>query len=405
MKATTIILVIFISVQSSIFGQWEEKNISTDQTLTGVHFISDNVGFVTGSNKIFKTEDGGENWVTSHSSNDVVFYEGVYALDENVVIAVGKDFDINSSKITRTTNGGKSWEDIQISNSSLLRSIVFVSPSLVYCSGGSGTILKSTNAGENWEELNTGTQENLLSIYFVNDSIGIAVGGKPTLGEIIKTEDGGNTWNAINSLSSNYLQSVFFTSQETGYAVGWEGEILKTADCGNSWTNQNSVSMSGNLDVTFINNDIGYITGGSLNEPLIQKTINGGELWEDVSPESIHALTSIQFPSMSIGYAVGSNGSVVKTESGGITSLINITNDINLVQIYPNPANNSITINSKSNEAINTIKIFDINGILIKKYNTYSESCKINMSEFSPNIYFIEIQTKSKRIVTRIVKR
>lgn len=386
------------------YGQWEEKNISTDQILTSLNFINDNLGYVTGSNQIFKTEDGGENWTITHTSNDLVFFEDVFMINQNTIIAVGKDFDTSKSIISKSTDAGLNWIDTELTNSSLLRSVLFTSPNIGYCSGSSGTILKTIDGGEIWEELNTGITSSIISMYFINDSIGIAVGGQPSVGQIIKTQDGGSSWNIVESPSTNYLQSVFFTNQETGYVVGWEGEILKTSDCGNSWDIQNSVSMSGNLEVIFTDINTGYVTGGSQDESLIQKTTNGGEIWEDISPTISKGLTSIQFPSSNTGYAVGFDGTVVKTESGGVTSVNNLSNELNLIELYPNPTNHSLNFHSNSGEFIKTIRIFDSNGRLISVFEPNVLDYEIITTELQSDIYFVEISTKKSKTIRRIIK-
>jgi photosystem II stability/assembly factor-like uncharacterized protein len=402
-RPTKTLLLILITISYS-YGQWEEKNISTDQTLTSLYFASDNVGYVTGSNQIFKTEDGGESWSISHTSNDVVFYEDVFMIDQNIIFAVGKDFDTSKSIISKSTDAGLNWIDLELSNSSLLRSVLFTSSNIGYCSGSSGTILKTIDGGENWEELITGISNSIISMHFINDSIGIAVGGQPSLGQIIKTQDGGVNWSIIESPSSNYLQSVFFTSQEIGYVVGWEGEILKTNDCGNSWEIQNSVSMLGNLEVVFTDANTGYITGGSQDESLIQKTSNGGEIWEDISPGISKGLISIQFPSTDTGYAVGIEGTVVKTDSGGVTSVNNLSNESNLIDLYPNPTSHSINIESKSQELIENIRIFDSNGRLISVFKPNVINYEINTTQLQADIYFFEIITKNSKTIRRIIK-
>lgn len=398
-KITTLLILI---IQVISYGQWEQKNISTNSTLSCVDFITDDTGFVTGSNKIFKTENGGDNWTTSHTSDDFVVYEDIFTLNNDEIIAVGKDLSSNQSIITKTENGGANWVETTLSNSSFLKSVFFSSPDIGYCSGGGGTIFKSTDSGDTWGELNSGTTTNIQSIYFVNDLVGIAVGGSPTTALILKTQDGGVNWSQINSPSNNNLQSVFFSNQETAYVVGWFGEIIKTTDCGNSWTNQNSISMSGNLEVIFTDENTGYIVGGSMNESLIQKTSNGGDLWEDVSPQVTEGLVGIHFPSFDVGYSVGSNGIVVKTESGGIMTAINDLETVNDINVVPNPTTGILKIQSKQNSKIERIRIYDNNGRILKDLNPNSE---IDISELDSNIYYIEIRTKNIRTIKKIVKK
>ncbi|MDF1699391.1 MAG: hypothetical protein P1U56_26295, partial [Saprospiraceae bacterium] len=344
MMKLKIILTLVLGIQFIGFGQWEEKNITTSSTLNSVDFISENLGYVTGGNIIYKTENGGEDWSISHNASDLVFYEDIFVIDTDRIIAVGKDLDSNQSVITKTENGGEDWINATISNASFLRSVFFVSSDIGFCAGGGGRILKSLDSGDSWQESNSGIGTNLHSIFFVNEMVGIAVGGSPISAVILKTEDGGETWDQINSPSNKNLQSVYFSNQETGYVVGWDGEIMKTDNCGGDWSIQSSVAMTGNLEVVFTDDNTGYIVGGTMNESLIQKTSNGGDLWEDISPPINEGLTCIQFPSFEVGYAVGSNGTVLKTESEGVNTSTHNFQFYNAFAVYPNPTNGYLKI-------------------------------------------------------------
>lgn len=406
MKNIVIIILQIVTISNIGFCQWVDKRISTDQTLTSVDFLNAEIGYVTGSNKIFKTIDGGDSWIDSHTSDELVFFEDIFLINKDIIMAVGKDFNANQSIIAKTNDGGNSWSQTVLPSSSLLSSIFFASENIGYCSGGIGTIFKTTDGGNTWKKLETGVSNTLLSIYFVNDTIGIAVGGGPSVGVIIKTEDGGNTWNIIDSPSQNYLQSVFFTNQQIGYAVGWKGEILKTKDCGSTWIFQNSISMDGNLEITFTDSNVGYITGGSqINQrPLIQKTSNAGETWVDISPDGNNALICINFPTLNTGYAVGSNGSVFKTDSGGISYVNNLFHNQIQIDVFPNPTNSFLYLKASEDKIINNIKMYNRNGSLIKEFHDLNQIHNLDLTEFTPNIYFLEIQTENEKIIKKIIK-
>lgn len=399
------IILLIIGIHVLGYSQWEEKNVSTSTFLNSVHFLNDEVGFVTGSNKIYKTEDGGDDWQLIYLASDLVLYEDILAINEDQIIAVGKDFNLNQSLISISNNGGESWTDILLSGSSLLKSVKFVSSEIGYCSGEKGALFKTTDAGLTWQSLNSGTDLYLQSIFFIDELLGFAVGGVPSTSLIIKTMDGGETWSPIQSPSDNYLQSVFFTNRDTGYIVGWNGEILKTENCGDSWTSQNSVEMSGNLEVTFTDTNTGYIVGGSFNEPLIQKTSNAGDLWEDISPDIQEGLVGIFFPSFNIGNAVGGNGTVIKTVSGGISTSTKQFDFIDEFKIYPNPSNGLINIHSENSKQIEKIKIHDSLGRIIKESNPNSANSTMDLSNIEPNIYYLEIHSEGIRSVKKIVKK
>lgn len=396
---------LIIGLQIIGFGQWEERNISTVSTLTSVHFVTEDIGYVVGGNTIYKTENGAEDWDINYNAGDDVLYEDIFVIDNNNIIAIGKDVDSNQSIITKSEDGGNSWIEIPLSTTQLLRSIFFITPTTGYCSGGGGIILKTVDSGSNWVELNSGTNLSLQSIFFVDEMIGFAVGGSPIVGIALKTEDGGQTWSELDSQTTNYLQSVYFTTKETGYIVGWNGEILKTNDCGVTWNSLNSVSMTGNLEITFTDANTAYIVGGADNESLIQKTSSGGDSFEDISPQTSYGLISVQFPSFEVGYAVGFNGSVVKTESEGLMTSTNGLNSFDKFRVFPNPTSGNLNILAHDSNLIEVLKIYNSNGMLLAEMTPSSYSYDLDLSNLAADIYYLEIQSKDLKSIKRIVKR
>ncbi len=404
MKYLKLTAMLIISVHLNVFGQWDEKSITTNNTLTSVDFFDDDIGFVVGGNKIFKTSSGGDLWTVSYMGSSLIAFEDVFIIDENNVIAVGKDLDSGQSAMVRTDDNGNTWEAVNIANSSFLKSVFFVSSDIGYCSGGGGLILKTTDSGNTWQALNSGTSMFLQSIYFVDEENGIAVGGTPSSSIIVKTQDGGTNWSQINAPSDNFLQSAYFINQQIGYVVGWNGQIMKTEDGGSTWQAQTSVNMAGNLEVLFTDENTGYIVGGQQNESSIQKTENGGGLWEDISPDIPVGLVGIDFPSFSTGYAVGGNGTVVKTESGGMLTSTGEAAFPHQVLVYPNPVTSIASIKSTGNQKIESIKLYDNSGRLIKYFSVEFSKVEIDFSEFEPNIYFLEINTGKGKYIKKLIR-
>ena len=83
---------------------------------------------------------------------------------------------------------------------------------------------------------------------------------------------------------------------------------------------------------------------------------------------------------------------IITVELTGGISKIN-----NNYKIIPNPSNGIFIIENKSNEN-SSVKIYNINGQIIKEFNlNLSENKQINLSEYSAGLYFISIiETKGK---------
>lgn len=74
--------------------------------------------------------------------------------------------------------------------------------------------------------------------------------------------------------------------------------------------------------------------------------------------------------------------------------------------LFPNPANNFIDVETETTMGIKNceISIFDIMGKLILKEKMIQEKIRINLSEFSNGIYFMQLQSGDKMINKKFIK-
>lgn len=82
------------------------------------------------------------------------------------------------------------------------------------------------------------------------------------------------------------------------------------------------------------------------------------------------------------------------------TEIRNKTLDI---QIYPNPVSEYFSVKLKENDKVETVKIFDTSGKLVKDiiYN----NANINVVELSSGIYFIKVKTSKGNYLGKIIKK
>lgn len=74
----------------------------------------------------------------------------------------------------------------------------------------------------------------------------------------------------------------------------------------------------------------------------------------------------------------------------------------NKFEVYPNPAENNISINT--NETINEINIYNIVGVCVYNENNFSGN-GIDISNFNNGVYFIKINTEKGDVVKRFIKQ
>ena len=74
----------------------------------------------------------------------------------------------------------------------------------------------------------------------------------------------------------------------------------------------------------------------------------------------------------------------------------------NQIKIYPTPVNSILFVETQSKE---NLIIFNYLGIIIDSYNILHGENEINLSAYSPGIYFIKSNKTSSQWIQKIVKQ
>ena len=201
-----------------------------------------------------------------------------------------------------------------------LLSVSLVDNNIGYISGSLGTILKTTDGGDIWTKQNSGIDQDLFEISFINADKGFAVG---TGNNVLSTKDGGETWNVLNISGTDfsfYYRNIWFLNDNVGFITGGQagnqGVILKTLDAGNTWTKLEPNSGSAIYGIFFTSPTTGYYSNF---QGEIKKTENGGETWNLLSSGVTTTVYALHFTSNLEGYACGEKGVLLKTTDAGET--------------------------------------------------------------------------------------
>ncbi|MFN8273857.1 MAG: choice-of-anchor J domain-containing protein [Flavobacteriaceae bacterium] len=74
--------------------------------------------------------------------------------------------------------------------------------------------------------------------------------------------------------------------------------------------------------------------------------------------------------------------------------------------VYPNPANSTLNIASKTSNYIQGIELTDLNGRVVKNQKIESISAtQVNISELNAGVYFLKITSNQGSLTTKIVKK
>ena len=281
---------------------WFEQQTGVNSMFRDVYFLDEYRGWITAANtELLHTTDGGNTWTVTTLPTLV---GNIQFLSDSLGFISG------SGHVLKTTDGGNTWSDYIIPNSAWIFSIKFIDENIGYFVGGYNKLFKTTDGGVNWFPMMLGEFNKLNSIHMFNESNGVAVGNE---GTILRTLSG-NVWFSAFSNTYNKLNSVFTLNNNSAIAVGDSGIILKATDTYFNWIEKSSGVITNLNCVIFVNNDLGWIAG---NEGIILKSTNGGETWELLNSGTTMNLNSISFSNHLNGWAAG-NGGVIKTTDGGV---------------------------------------------------------------------------------------
>jgi photosystem II stability/assembly factor-like uncharacterized protein len=295
-------------------------NQDNNEYLSCVYFKNLNTGWVVNSfGNIIKSTNGGINWFNIIEPPYGVITD-IYFSDNNNGWAIGNSY------VSKTINGGIGWQNILNFNNIILNSVQFLNSNTGFITGSNGKILKTINGGQNWDSSTIGNV-TYNSISFSNNSTGWVCGNN---GSILKTSNTGINWvNQVSGTNFN-LNSVTFLNTSTGFAVSDSGRILKTTNGGSNWiVNQPLVNWS-YKDVYFLNTATGWAIGNKINgswqnfylEKIIIKTTDAGISWNNIYYQSTMMQTggymSIYFTDFQTGWIASTNDGILKTINGGI---------------------------------------------------------------------------------------
>jgi photosystem II stability/assembly factor-like uncharacterized protein len=384
-------------------------------TYSSISFATKNIGWVhtTGNidadhrlTKIFKTRDGGHNWVRQYidslDSGNINFV--IDSLHYWTIVVWG-------NLLISTTNGGDKWESTDISDYKL-RSIYFFDEK-------KGIALSetrpwfTTDGGKSWEAGNS-SHVIIGTLDFVDSNKGWSSNPSSPVatdaGSIAITIDGGKTWMYQDSLTA-VLLGIDFADSLVGYAVGTNGKsstgfIYSTINGGNEWTHKQFLGSGPMLDVGFLNSQIGWTIGES---GKIWQTTDGGNNWNIQKTNTDATLGKItvlrkEKAAYVFGGATYGYGSVINPFILLYADLSNISdvnkNDNNiplkyyLSQNHPNPFNPTTLINYQlpiSGHVI--LKVYDMLGKEIAKLVDEEKiagdyKVTFNGSNLSSGVYF-----------------
>jgi photosystem II stability/assembly factor-like uncharacterized protein len=240
------------------------------------------------------------------------YYEAVQFLDRKLGWLVG------GGGLATTTDGGSTWVRRDLPpNVATLVDVQFVTPSRGWAvgqaRGSNGLILTSADGGLTWQQQFIDPQINSIisHVSFSTPYHGIVLGATG----VRYTIDGGVTWRRSTGLWHGH--DVSMPDPTHAWVATDNGEIFASSDSGATWQKQNT-AFSGTsiiLDgIDFVDADYGWAVGW---EGTILRTFDGGDTWFTMNSGSSEFLSSVSFSDRRHGVVTGSRGTALVTSDGG----------------------------------------------------------------------------------------
>ncbi|MCH8904786.1 MAG: hypothetical protein IIA45_12840 [Bacteroidetes bacterium] len=406
MKLNLFITAMFLALSANLDAQWLEQDSKTHNTLWDCDFVSETVGYVVGGfGNVLRTTDGGDHWeLLSVGSMWSLF--SVDFINDSVGFAVGE------FRIYKTTNYGQTWSQSAI-GTNWLKAVHFVDADNGFTVGYNGYFRKTTNGGSFWTFRQTNTKKTLNALYFFDANEGIAVGHD---GIIIRTIDAGVNWTHDTTTTNTTLRAIIFIDNMIGFIGGDDGLIMKTSDGGITWKDVQSNTSQTIMGFAYD----GFSITHSVGDSTALQTTDDGETWhhEWNTQSDLGMQTSNCFPTVNIGYMVGTNGKIYKTtNAGGTVGVKDITpNADNTITVYPNPSSGELFIEFDVPGADLSLKYPDLNFELfnfvgqkvsqqieweVKQYNDDGIVLHLNTRNLPIGLYFLTLVHESNFLWSR----
>jgi photosystem II stability/assembly factor-like uncharacterized protein len=234
-------------LKSSDGGEnWITQHTFSDMFCESIFFINELEEWVVGSKKVYHTSNGGISWEQQDCAATSQLWD-VFFINELQGWTIGKE-------IFKTTDGGNNWVDVTPSGHifNFLTTIQFVDELTGWTTGDNGTLLKSTDGGYTWFSQWSISDYGMIhfrELNFIDNMYGWVIGNE---GPVYGTTDGGENWILqFRSYNDYRLWSIFMLDQSTGWIAGQysssgqpqRGIVLKTNTGGFTYVEEKEINL------------------------------------------------------------------------------------------------------------------------------------------------------------------
>ncbi|MGB3219889.1 MAG: YCF48-related protein, partial [Anaerolineae bacterium] len=214
-------------------------------------FVSPNSGWLVGRyGTILATRDGGHSWRPQPKSSE--YWQFLYSIAMTDELAGW--FGGSQGQIWQTNDSGGLWQQGAVGFSGPVWDIADQDGWLWITNGGM-TVQRSSNGGATWQATDVSATSHVNALNFISAASGWAAGSD---GAILHSSDGGSSFDAQASGVSDDLWAIFMVDSSFGWAAGANGRIVHTSNGGASWVQQGSTITATIRSLSFVNPNEGW---------------------------------------------------------------------------------------------------------------------------------------------------
>ena len=414
MKTKAILVLLFICFINTSFSQdfWEEIDFPYGTSIWDITIDNQSQIFIGAGNGVYSTSNFGTDWEYLGLNRMIRDVEN----DNNTIYAAASQSQWWSG-LWRTEDSGYKWDSI-IPNIGVTGNVIDILPlgDTIFTSiwTYNTSLFRSIDNGETWELVFTKNSSNeyvsdiIISanetIYFSLDAYSDSMGG------VYKSIDWGDTWEFIGLL--NYGITSLALNNENDLFAGSFGGLSDSTSSGlfvlrngeNNWT---SLLVGASIQDIETNCE-GHVYFTSYWPSGVYRTIDDGVTFENIG-EGLPQGNPVKLTMDNNGYLYSTGGNFIARSINPIVSVHEKYTDNNNISIFPNPAADLVYINllnTTDKLQYDELSINDITGSVLlsstKKILTNTNA--INISFFTPGVYFVKIRFKNKIETSKFIK-